>query len=127
MLHECTEHYGYLVWLDFTRVENTDFDILSRPRILPYIPKDSVKSDDPRCRKLVDAAKTIASVASAMIYDWNHNLISKDRNMGRSIVEATTDFQRKVLHVREKKWYEQRETWEDVVDRSKLNIIFFLI
>jgi hypothetical protein len=119
MLHSSTEHYGYLLWLDFTRVEDKDVNLLSRPRILPYIPPDSVKSDDPRCKKLVEAAKTIASVASSMVYDWKHNLIDKDRNSNRSIVESTSDFQRKVLHVSEKNWYEQRDTWEKVIDTRK--------
>jgi hypothetical protein len=119
MLSSSSEHYGYLVWLDFTRAEDKDVNLLSRPRILPYIPSDTVKSDDPRCKKLVEAAKTIAAVASSMVYDWSHNLIDKDRDTSRSIMEATNDFQRKVLHISEKKWYSKRDTWENVIDISK--------
>ena len=119
MLRSNTEHYGYLIWLDYSRVESTEYDLLSRPRILPYIPADSIKSDDPRCKKLIEAAKAIASVSAAMIYDWTHNLIDKDRNMGRSIVDSTNDFQRQVLHLKEKIWYDERKTCEDVINISK--------
>ena len=115
-----TQGYGYIVWLDFSRVENKEFDLLSRPRILPYIPLgDQIKSDDSRCKKLIDASKTIASVALKMVHDWTNNTINKDRNRARSILEATGEFQRKVLHVIEYEWYEQRSSWEQVIENCK--------
>ena len=116
-----TQDHGYIIWLDFTRVENKDeFDLLSRPRILPYIPpRDQIKSDDSQCKKLIDAAKTIASVAQKMVHDWTNNTINKDRNRDRSILEATDEFQRKVLHISEYEWYEQRNTWEKVIENCK--------
>jgi hypothetical protein len=116
-----TQDCGYIVWLDFTRVEGKEeFDLLSRPKILPFIPPDDqIKSDDSRCKKLVDAAKTIASVAQKMVHDWSHNTINKDRNRGRSILEATGEFQNKVLHISEYEWYKKRNTWEKVIENCK--------
>jgi hypothetical protein len=121
MLSLNNEHFGYLVWLDFTR--NEDVDLLTRPQILPYIPSEKAISDDPSCKKLIEAAKITASVASSMVYDWTHNTIDKDKNMGRSISDATSDFQRKVLHVREYNWYNQRSTWQDVISISKFYML----
>ena len=99
-----------------TRVENNeDYDILARPNILPYIPVDEVKPDDPRCKKLIEAAKTIASVASKIVYDCDHNLVNQDSNPRRSIAQATSDFQRKVVHKSEYDWYKERSTWNNVI------------
>ena len=116
MMSESSEHSGYIVWLDFTRVENNDdYDILARPNILPYIPVDEVKQEDPRCKKLIEAAKNIASVASKIVYECDHNLVNQDSNSRRSIAQATSDFQRKVVHKREYDWYKERSAWNDVI------------
>ena len=105
MLSQSNQQTGYMFWLDFARVENDlEFDILSRPAILPFIPKEQLKSDDSRCKKLIDAAKDIASVASKSVYEYEHNLIDKDTNPRRSISQATSDFQRKSLHISEYMW-----------------------
>ena len=128
MHNSSTQSYGYIVWLDFTRVEDKeDFDLLSRPRILPYLPpSNNIKSDDSRFKRLVEATKTIASVSQKMVHDWTHNTINKDRNRGRSIGEASGDFQRKVLHISEYEWYKQRNTWETIIENCKpfLKLLF---
>ena len=117
MLSQSNQFSGYLLWLDFTRVENNpNFDILARPQILPYIPKELLKADDAQCKKLIDAAKITASVAHKHVYEYDHNMINKDTNPYRSVAEATSDFQQKTLHVSEYNWYKERQTWEQVIE-----------
>ena len=127
MFSQSNQHTGYMLWLDFTRVENnSEFDILSRPAILPFIPKEQLKAEDSRCKKLIDAAKDIASVAAKSVYEYEHNLIDKDTNPHRSISQATSEFQRKSLHISEYMWYKQRKTWEQVIDIGvHLHLILF--
>jgi hypothetical protein len=117
MMKESSEHSGYIVWLDFTRVENKEeYDILSRPSILPYIPNDEVKPDDPRCKKLIEAAKTIAAVAAKIVYECDHNLVNQNLNLRTSIMQATSDFEKKVVHKSEYNWYKERDTWDKVIN-----------
>jgi hypothetical protein len=128
MLSQSNQYCGYLVWLDFTRVEsNPDFDILARPQILPYIPTELLKADDSQCKKLIEAAKTIASVAHKTVYEYEHNLINKDTNPYRSIAEATSDFQQKTLHISEYNWYKERTTWEEVIQIGIQSIFYLFI
>jgi hypothetical protein len=127
MLSECNEQYGYMLWLDFCKIETMDVDLMERPQILPFIPKDLEKSDDTRCKKLIDAAKTIASVAHTIVYDADHDLVDIDNNPHRSISMTTSDFQRKVYNVREIDWYREHETWNKVIQKRKYYYYIYYI
>jgi hypothetical protein len=119
MLRENNHQYGYLLWLDFTRVENTDYNVMVRPKLLPYIPPGPLNPDDSRCKGLFEAARTISSVASRVIYEWDHKTLNKVKDPNKSIAEATFDFSKRMLHISEYNWFKKRETWEDVINISK--------
>ena len=119
MLRENNQRYGYLIWLDFSRVENTNYDVLARPNILPYIPSGSLNPEDSRCKGLIEAARIISSVASKVVYEWDHKTLNKVLDPHKSIAEATGDFMRRMLHISEYNWYKKRVTWESVIEIRK--------
>ena len=121
MTKESSQSFGYLVWLDFRRVENTDYDVFARPAILPFIPEGKIKTDDPRCKKLCEAARDIASVASKIVYDVDNKIMSKVNHPRQSIAEVTGGYARKMIHNTEYLWYKARTCWEGVIDISKYN------
>ena len=119
MVKESSQSFGYLVWLDFRRVENTDYDVFARPAILPYIPEGTMGTDDPRCKKLCEAARDIASVASRIIADVDGKTMSKVNDPQKTIAEVTGGYKRKILHKKEYLWYQARDCWLGVINISK--------
>ena len=107
------------MWLDFRRVENIDYDVFARPAILPYIPEGRMKTDDLRCKKLCEAARDIASVASRVIYDVDNKIMSKVNDPRKTIAEVTGGYSRKMIHNTEYVWYKARDCWEGVIDISE--------
>jgi hypothetical protein len=119
MVKESSQNFGYLVWLDFRRVENTDYDVFARPAILPYIPEGTMETDDPRCKKLCEAARNIASVASRIISEVDSKTMSKVNDPRKTIAEVTGGYKRKMVHNKEYLWYKARDCWQGVIDISK--------
>ena len=119
MAKESSQKFGYLVWLDFRRVENTEYDVFARPAILPYISERTMKTEDPRCKKLCEAARDIASVASRVIYDVDTKIMSQVNDPRKTIAEVTGGYSRKIIHNKEYIWYKARDCWEGVIDISE--------
>ena len=102
----------YLIWLDYRRAN--DWNGLARPRILPRILAPGERPDD-ASKKLLESARSIASVASSMITMIGHGGISVGEN-SPSIQIVSNDYATRVLHPIEKKWFEDRETADLVID-----------
>ena len=112
---------GYIIWLDYRRSNN--WNGLARPRILPRILAPGETPDD-ASKRLLDSARQIANVASNIITIIRHGGLSVAGENARSslIQTVTNDYSIKVLHPIEKKWYDDRETAEQVIDISKSKI-----
>ena len=118
MIKESNQKRGFLLWFDFAKAEKHNIDLISRPKLLPYLPSASEKLSA-KSKKVVEAAKDIASVASTVLYNVKHRLLDRSRNPELSIVDVTSDFQRRVLSVEEFAWYSERNSWEKVISHSK--------
>ena len=114
---------GYLIWLDYRRADG--WNGLARPRILPRVLAPGERPDD-ASKKLIDNARTIASVASAMLTLIEHDGISVGGNSA-SIQNVSNDYANKILHPIEKQWFENRKTAEQVINISKSKLCLSLI
>ncbi len=109
---------GYIIWLDYK--SDPSWDPFARPRILPQLPPNGDHKND-AYKAVVESARTIASVSTAMLARLKANNISKglDSEFASSIQEITSDYSTKVLHPKEVQWYEERKTFEDVLSKSR--------
>ena len=113
---------GYITWLDYKR--DNSWDPFSRPRILPHLPVEGERNSDEASKKLYDSARTIASVAHAVLHRVKNDGIAVGDSMAASIQDTTEDYSILVLHPKEKEWYEERQTCEDVIAKSTEFTIF---
>jgi hypothetical protein len=111
---------GYLIWLDYSR--DLNWDPLSRPRILPNLPNSGQKNDV-AFKKIIEAARTISSVANAMLSRVSTG-VAVSISMSESIQDATGDYTDLVLHPLEEQWYKERKTCENVLAKSTHFISF---
>ena len=80
-------------------------------------------------KKIIESARVTASIASAMLLKLtpSHKAISLAHlaTPSTSIQDITNDYSTKVMHPLEKKWYEERETYEQVLAKSKSLILYY--
>ncbi len=117
-MHRCSGAMsGFLIWLDYNR--KPTWNGLARPNILPRIIAQGERSNDAD-KKVIDSARTIASVAAAMLDRISGGGVAVGANSS-SIKIATNDYANKVLHPIEVNWFEDRKTYEQVLKISKFN------
>ena len=123
MKNESTQEKGFIIWLDFSKVSTNHIEMLARPALLPDLPIGDEKHSS-EIKKLVDNARITSSIAASMLHDVSQGHLDRSKNMKRSIVEVTNDFDAKILGAQEYKWYEERDTWEKVLNISRFSYEF---
>jgi hypothetical protein len=118
MKKESTQEKGFIIWLDFTKVSKHSIDLLARPVLLPVLPADGDEKHSSKIKKLIDEARITASIAVSILHDVKKTHLDCSKNLRRSIVDVTEDFESKILSAQEFNWYKARDTWEKVLNIS---------
>jgi hypothetical protein len=124
MKKESTQEKGFIIWLDFSKVSKNSIDLLARPPLLPLLPTIGDDKPSSKIKKLIDEARITSSVAASILHDVSKNHLDCSKNLRRSIVDVTDDFDSKILSAQEYDWYEARDTWEKVINISRFYLNF---
>jgi len=119
MTKESTQSKGFIVWLDFAKIQNSRADLLARPELIPRIPSSASGEHSGKIKQVIDAARITASVAASVLHAVSRELLDCSKNLTLTIPEVNGDFKKRILSAQEKVWYEARNTCNKVLELSK--------